>query len=242
MVDFNPLSDTQIRETYAMISGYHEKFLKAYGVSLPKLLDGKMHFTKDALTLVYLAYGYPKTRAVSKIELTKFIQSFYPDVPDVQQARHLGAQKGWWIVSGSRDNIVLKVKPSHYQLYSLEQPYPSFHGHRGSATDDWDEIKAKYGYRCATCGSQEGKPHLHWPAIKTKLQKAHMDPKKPLVEGNIIPQCQQCNRGDRNRWIYDERGRVLRPANASVIKKCDAETKQAIYRQLFKEYKGKKPK
>lgn len=53
-----------------------------------------------------LTYDYPKTRKVSKEELTRFIRSHYPDTNDVQQARHLGAQAGWWIVAGGRDNIV----------------------------------------------------------------------------------------------------------------------------------------
>ncbi len=36
-----------------------------------------------------------------------------------------------------------------------------------------------------------------------------MNPSKPLEEGNIIPQCQICNRPDRNKWIFDKTGRVI---------------------------------
>ncbi|MDP2939480.1 MAG: hypothetical protein Q8O13_05340 [Candidatus Omnitrophota bacterium] len=68
-----------------------------------------------------------------------------------------------------------------------------------------------------------------------------MDPNKPLVAGNIIPQCQKCNRDDRNRWIYDDKGRVIKLANPQVIKSCDREVKKAVYRILFHEFKGKKP-
>ena len=64
---------------------------------LNEYLKKKGKYTKDALTLVYLAQGYPDTKVISKKELTEFIQKFYPDVLDVQQARHLGAQKGWFI-------------------------------------------------------------------------------------------------------------------------------------------------
>ena len=154
----------------------------------------------------------------------------------------MGAQGGWWIVSGGRDNIVLNIKRGFYQLYTLEQPYPSFKkGHRIVDTEDWGEIKEKYNSRCATCGSQEGKPHFHWPATKTILQKAHMDPNKPLIAGNIIPQCQKCNRGDRNRWVYDDKGRVIKLANPQVIKSCSSEVKEAVYRILFNEFEGKNP-
>lgn len=141
------------------------------------------------------------------------MREFYPDVPDVQQPRHLGAQDGWWIAAGARDNIVVDLKRGHYQLYTLERPYPAFRkGHRLSDTSSWREIKARYGYRCATCGSIEGEPHFHWPGTKTKLQKAHKDLNKPLRGGNIIPQCQKCNRADRSRWVYDDKGRVVKLA------------------------------
>ncbi|MDD5528105.1 MAG: hypothetical protein PHO56_03995 [Patescibacteria group bacterium] len=242
MLDSLILNKKSIENIYQTVFEYHKKYLKKFGVKLPKLYDLKGGFTKDGLVLVYLAYDYPKTRIVSKEELTKFVRSYYPNTNDVQQARHLGAQAGWWIVAGGRDNIVLKVKRGSYQLYTLEQPYPSFKkGRRISKTDNWEKIKEKYNFRCATCGSSEGKPHFHWPATKTILQKSHMDPNKPLVAGNIIPQCQKCNRGDRNRWIYDDKGRVIKLANPQVIKACDKDVRKAAYRILFNEFKGINP-
>ena len=209
---------------------------------MPKLYGSKGNFTKDALVLIYLTYDYPNTRKVSKEELTRFVRSYYPNTNDVQQARHLGAQAGWWIVAGGRDNIVLKIGRGSYQLYTLEQPYPGFKkGHRISETDSWDEIKEKYNFRCATCGSQENKPHLHWPATRTILQKAHMDPNKPLVAGNIIPQCQKCNRGDRNRWVYDDKGRVIKLADANFVRNFDKDAREKIYKILYNEFNGKNP-
>ncbi len=242
MLDSLILSENSIISIYKNISDYHDKYLKQYGVKLPNLYNSEGKFTKDSLVLVYLAYGYPKTRNVTKEELTKFIRSFYPDTNDVQQARHLGAQSGWWIVAGGRDNIVLNIKRGTYQLYTLEQPYPGFKkGHRIAQIDNWEEIKQKYNYRCATCGSQEGKPHFHWPATKTVLQKAHLDPNKPLVAGNIIPQCQKCNRADRNRWVYDDKGRVIKLADANFVKNFDVEVRRKIYKILYKEFGGRDP-
>lgn len=240
MPNYVKLTLRDIRRIYKMLKNYYDRYLKRFGVRLPKLSNNK-GFTKDVLVLIYLASGYPKTRKVSKTELTQFIRSFYPEVNDVQQARHLGAQKGWWIVAGGRDNIVFKLQRGYYQLYSLEEPYPAFHGHRISDANTWEKLKAQYKYRCVTCGSEEGKPHLHWPATKSKLQKAHMDPNKPLKPGNIIPQCQKCNRGDRNRWVYDERGRVIKLAKPSVIKSSDKKVRWQVYKILYKEFKGKNP-
>ncbi|MGC8927774.1 MAG: DNA methyltransferase [Myxococcota bacterium] len=175
------------------------------------MTDTKGNYTKDALVLVYLAQDYPDTKKVSKEELTQFIRQYYPDVPDVQQARHLGAQKGWFIAAGGRDNRDVFLTRGEYQLVSLEKPYPAFHGHRVEETEDREELKRQYGYRCATCGSKEGEPHIHWPNTKTRLQKAHMDPNKPLARGNTIPQCEKCNRADRNNWVYSEDAIVLDP-------------------------------
>ncbi|MDP2940471.1 MAG: hypothetical protein Q8O13_10460 [Candidatus Omnitrophota bacterium] len=137
MLDSLILNKKSIENIYKTVKDFHGKYLKRYGVKLPKLYDKKGDFTKDALVLVYLAYDYPKTRKVTKEELTKFIRSYYPDTNDVQQARHLGAQSGWWIVSGGRDNIVLNIQRGSYQLYTLEEPYPSFKkGHRIAETGD----------------------------------------------------------------------------------------------------------
>src|SRR3989338_11469997 len=108
MLDSLTLNKKSIESIYKTISEFHKKYLKKFGVKLPELYDKNGNFTKNALVLVYLAYDYPKTRKVSKEELTKFVRSYYPNTNDVQQARHLGAQAGWWIVAGGRDNIVLK--------------------------------------------------------------------------------------------------------------------------------------
>lgn len=238
MLDSLILNDNSICELYDILTKFHEKHLKDLGVKLPKLKN-KGKFTKDALVLTYLSYGYPETRKVTKEELTAFIRTYYPDVNDVQQARHLGAQKGWWIVAGGRDNIVLKVERGSYQLHTLEAPYPGFNNkHRLTNIGSWEDIKKEYNFRCATCGSQENKPHFHWHATKTKLEKGHMDPNRPLETGNIIPQCQKCNRADRNRWVYDEKGRVIKLADANFVKNFDKDVREKIYKILKYEFEN----
>jgi hypothetical protein len=159
----NNLSNSEIETIYNMISYYHKNFLEKYGVKLPKLINAKGNYTKDALVLVYLAQDYPDTKKISKEKLTQFIRQYYPNVADVQQARHLGAQKGWFIAAGGRDNRDVILARGEYQLISLEKPYPAFHGHRIEDTEEWEELKRQYGYRCATCGSKEGEPNIHWP-------------------------------------------------------------------------------
>jgi len=234
------LSTGVIKITYKIITDYHHRYLKSQGVKLPKLKI-ECKYTRDALILVYLAQNYPQTRAVSKSELTQFIRAYYPDTNDVQQARHLGAQKGWFIAAGGRDNRDVNLGRGDYQLVTLEKKYPAFHGHRIEKADDWKSLKAEYGYRCITCGSKEGRYHIHYPNTITKLQRAHKDPNKPLIHGNVIPQCGKCNRADRNNWVYDERGRVIKLANPKVIKRSDREIKWQVYKILYQEFEGVNP-
>lgn len=210
------MSETEILHTYTIIAQYYEKYLKQHGVKPISLKSKNGAYTKDALVLVRLAKGYPNTETLSKQELTEFIRIFYPDVVDVQQARHLSKQRGYYIISGTRGDIGQNIKAGHYKLVDLQTPYPSFKPDRRSGIDsgDFESLKKEYDYRCATCGSIEGKPHNIRKNEITQLQEGHINPAKPLKIGNIIPQCQVCNRPDRDRWIYDNTGRVIAVADS----------------------------
>lgn len=235
------MDEKQINEIYGLICQYHKQYLKQSGVALPRLFNkSNGEYTKDALVLIYLAVNYPNTNVVTKDELTRFIQKYYPNTNDVQQARHLAAQKGWYILSGTRKDPGLN--PGEYKLKTLEQYYPGFTKERRVFSEDddyFESLKKTYGYCCATCGSIEGKPHRYWKNTITVLQKGHMDPSKPLEDGNIIPQCEKCNRADRNNWIYDAKGRVISIANPKVIDNCSLEVKREIFNRLEKQLKDK---
>lgn len=236
------MKNEEIVATYKILQEYHNKFLKKRGVVLPNLKRGD-DFTKDALVLVFLARNYPNTSVVTKNELTQFIRQYYKDTNDVQQARHLAAQKGWYIISGTRgDNNSLELNSGEYKLISLEESYPDFTKERREYKEDGDyfeSLKKQYGYCCATCGSEEGKPHKHWENTITVLQRGHMNPLKPLEEGNIIPQCDKCNRADRNYWVYDKKGRVIAIANEKVIDKCSLSIQKKIYERLKTKFENK---
>lgn len=210
------MNEKEILETFKLIQEYYEIYLKVYEVKAINLQDKSGKFSKDALVLIYLAQNYPNTRAISKAELTEFIRAFYPKVSDVQQARHLSKQKGYYIISGTRGDMNEKIPAGFYKLISLQKPYPSFKSDRrkGIVSTDFEELKKTYDYKCATCESVEGKAHNIRKNERVKLQMGHIDPAKPLIFGNIIPQCQVCNRPDRDRWIYDKTGRVIEIADS----------------------------
>lgn len=238
------LTDSEIESAYEELKESHKTHLEVFGVKLPRLKTGDK-FTKYALVLIYL---YKKiNKKVSKTELTKFIKKYYPDINDVQQARHLGAQMGWHILSGTRGDIEAKklgTSSGEYQLISLESHYPNFTKMRRETNvseDAWEELKKHYKFRCATCGSKEGEPNFHYPSSITKLQKGHMNPNKPLTIDNIITQCDKCNRPDRNYFEYDKKGRVIKIADPKFILKSDKKIQKEAYEFLKLKYeKGNK--
>lgn len=173
---------------------------------LPKL-KLKNNYIKDSLVLLYLYFNINKE--VSKKNLTDFIKSYYPDVNDVQQARHLSKQKGWWILSGTRGENISK---NCYKLISVKEKHPDFKFHRKENIkfNDWKEVKNHYHNRCITCGSEDGKPNLQNKETITKLQKGHKNPKLDLTLDNIIPQCQCCNLSYKDKFIFDNNGRIIK--------------------------------
>lgn len=240
------LTDKQLQKKYESIKKYHKEYLEKEGVHLPNLKRAKK-YTVRALVLIRLCEGYPNTSPVTKNELSSFVHQYVKDASgDVQAGRMLGKQSGWYIVTGTRgDADDHKVPRGSYKLISLEEAYPRFIPERRGVTVDeefWIELKKSYNNSCACCGSKENKPHRYNPEIKrTKLQQGHKNPNLPLTVDNIIPQCECCNRPDRNNWIYNDEGRVVGIAKASIVDKCSDEIKKEIYATLYKHFLGKNP-
>jgi hypothetical protein len=216
------MSEGRIYDNFETLKEYHGKYLFNLGITLPKLKKSNNQYVKKSLVLAYLVDGYPNTKEVTKSELTAFIKQFYPDITDVQQARHLGRQDGWNILSGRRGDITKEIiARDSYKLVSLKNGYLDSNIHRKSvvADDDWVKLKQEYNYRCCSCGSKEGAVNYVNRSVRTQLQKGHMNPTMELVKGNIIPQCQECNRGDKNHWIYNERGRVVGLSDEELLRR-----------------------
>lgn len=175
--------------------------------------------TKNALVLIALYVAFKKGLYwVPKNALNKLTKG-----NDSQQARHLKRQGFPTINSDSwTEQTGLPKPPEGAFSYALLGTYvlePAPHRKKGLNTDDFEKIKRAYKYRCATCGAEEGKEHYNpYYATKeiVKLQKGHMNPHKPPA-GNIIPQCQFCNRAYRNWWVFDRNGRVIGIADWSRV-------------------------
>ena len=229
------IKDSDLVKYYNELGEYHENFLKEHGVKMPKLKKNG-EYTKNALVLIYLYVFFKKP--VSKEELTDFLLEYGLKSNDMQQARHLGQQHGWYIITGQRGDKECEeynVKPGEYALISVEEYYPNFTNLKRKddlTKDEWESIKKHYNYRCATCGSIEGKPNIHYPNMITQLQKGHMDPNKPLTANNIIPQCELCNRQDRNNFVYNNKGRVIKIANPRFVLRSNKKVKEDMLELL----------
>ncbi|AEV17314.1 hypothetical protein TCCBUS3UF1_p170 (plasmid) [Thermus sp. CCB_US3_UF1] len=136
---------------------------------------------------------------------------------DCQFPRHARRNYGIKILSSRSKKNVLGIYPPQgkgyfYALESLKLDEISPYRHVGILEEDFERLKAQYRNRCATCGAEEGKPHYNPYYNQNEtiyLQKGHMNPRKPLEPGNIIPQCQFCNRAYRNWLVFDKNGRTV---------------------------------
>lgn len=225
----------EIEKLYNTILNEYKYNLKEYNVKMPNLYSGGK-FTISALVLVYLYFKIGKI--VSKQELTDYLRTMGYDVNDVQQARHLAQQYGWYILSGTRKDYEcesLGIKSGEYMLKTIKEPYPSYKKMKRTEilnANSWDELKKIYNYRCATCGSKEGEPNYLYPASITTLQQGHKDPSKSLTIDNTIPQCPFCNRASRNYFVFDNKGRVEKIYDPHFILRSDKDI-QFIMLQLL---------
>jgi hypothetical protein len=177
--------------SYEYIKTESKKMREDFGISLP---------SKSSQAGLALVFMYNEKRPVSKKELTDFLNTCGIKSNDIQIGRHL-KYKGWFVENYTK---------GFYTLVSIKEPHPNFikNKRKESKNLNWDDIKKEYSYKCATCGCKEGEIHRYY-SRKVNLQKGHKNPSKPLTQDNIIPQCQFCNRQDKDRWIYDSNGRVV---------------------------------
>ena len=236
------ISREEINGLYNEIKLKWEKNLKRLGVKLPRLKQGG-NFTKSALILIYL---YKKIKQpVSKKELTSFIRSFYDNTNDVQQGRHLANVSGFFIISGTRKDVCYRgheLKSGQYMLINLKETFPNFRKEKREnnlSEKNWEGLKKHYNFQCVTCGSKEGERNIHYPSSITHLQKGHMNPSKSLSLNNIIPQCEKCNRADRNFFIYNKKGRIIALASPKFVLRGSEKLQKQILGILTKKFNKK---
>ena len=220
------MSPEEIDRWWSIVEQEYNTHLKQYHVELPR------KGSSGALWLVFLKKNEGKL--VHKDTISAFVNSVNQKSGKDQQVRHL-ASKGWYVLNkGDKLPKEEKIVQSGYHLLvTTESPKPSFlfkslkRAGRISA-QNFDQLKITYDNRCATCGSQEGKPHFLDPSKRTSLQQGHMNPHKALTLENSIPQCQLCNQVYQDDYVFDVKGRVIAVASAKPVLKADKEVIKEI--------------
>lgn len=170
------------------------------GIKLPK------QNTQKSETLLYFFNNVNKILKKSDIEREVCLSLNIP-TKDIQDVRHLSKQNGFNILQGGEEFRGVVLKRGEYCFLGFNEPNKYWSFSRRSCDVDFDELKKKYNYSCATCGAKENTKH-RYTNQKVTLERGHMNPNKELTIDNIIPQCEYCNTRYKNKFIFDELGGV----------------------------------
>ncbi len=159
-------------------------------------------------------------------------------VRDPQILRHMSNIMGY--NARSRSGLMpdgTKVKHGEYALVNMTETAPGWKGHRKNLLQkgNWADIKAAYDHRCVCCGSREGQANHRKPGTMTVLEQGHMDPNLPLGPGNIIPQCQVCNKPYRDNVVFTSEGYVWALGNTVLVERSSPDVKLAILQLLLQD-------
>ncbi len=224
------MSPKEIAGWYEKLKKEHSIYLAKYGVKFPK------KNTTKALWLIFLRKY--QGRPIHKDTISSFVETVLPKAGKDQQVRHLAAD-GWYVLNRG-DKVPKKsntVASGYHMLITIESPKPTFlfkslKRAGRLAAKDFEQLKAVYDFRCATCGSQEGKPNFLEPDKRTALQQGHMNPNKSLTLENSIPQCQVCNGVYKDDYVFDAKGRVVAVASSRPVLKADKNVQEDIRKAL----------
>jgi len=217
----------------------YDKFYSEWEANLKQLGVTKPPMFGTNTSMIYL-YAYCHIgHAFNGKDALEFASNILnKKVTDAQSLRHMSNVNGY--NARSRNGAMpdgTKLKPSYYALLDMNLTAPDWKNNRAVAvtTGNWDAVKHHYKFRCACCGSEENKPNNRKRGTITVLEKGHMDPEKPLEAGNIIPQCQICNKPYRDNVVFDANGYVWSIANTVFLERSSEKVKQACFKYL-KEY------
>lgn len=226
----NNYTTDHVQKIYDLLVNEHKIHLSQHGVKMPRLKTGG-NFNHRALQLVYLRMHLKSL--VHKNAISDFVRQFSPSAAGDQQPRHL-AYDGWDVrLSGkARDSHDGIPVPNGYNvLASVEAPKVDFITKRLKrrgrvSASGWAALQAVYENKCATCGD----------FCPGKLEKGHMDPRKPLEIANIIPMCGGCNNAAGDKVVFNEDGRVVALASPALVMASDDQVQYDTYLKLAQRF------
>ncbi|MCE2402479.1 hypothetical protein J4G08_16545 [Candidatus Poribacteria bacterium] len=204
----------------------YAQHLKQHEVKIPKVKK----YNQIAKSIWLAVLHYYKGEEIHKDDISKVCQRDKPGLGGYQQVRHL-KRDGWHLTSDGKGNHLLdpyKPSPEWETLKKQKE------GILNAKT--FEDIKAAYDMRCATCGTKEGEASHRYGEDKVKLQRGHKDPSKPITKDNIIPQYQFCNRAYRGDYVFDDKGRVSAIADVRPVRKASETVQQKVFEWLKKRF------
>lgn len=246
---------SELRTIHKKIVNSYNTYLRNYDVkALWKKIDRSIDELSDEEFINYLdtkelqlIFLYKHIHCfVHKDIVSDFVRKYKPRAALDQQVRHLGTQDHWFVLNkGSKVPDTDENVPSSYNyLVSIETPNPKVVSEALKragriAAKNFEELKATYDNRCATCGVEEGKKDTRNGLI-VSLQRGHMDPRKALTLDNTIPQCQYCNQQYLDYFCFNEYGRVVAVNNPRILLRSPKDIQDEMIEILLAERKSKK--
>ena len=226
-----PITEADAKKVYDQFCADWSANLEKLGVSKPPEWGGSASML---FAYAYACMGQPFKAS----DALDWANNLGNPVRDPQILRHMSNIMGY--NARSRSGLMpdgTKVKHGEYALVNMTETAPGWKGHRKNLLQkgDWTSIKQAYDHRCVCCGSQEGRPNHKKPGTMTVLEQGHMDPNLPLGPGNIIPQCQVCNKPYRDNVVFTSEGYVWALGNTTLVERSDRDVQLAILEYLLKD-------
>ncbi len=214
-------SPNELQAAWEEIQEIHTEYLLPHGVRIPNVV----HYTENAKAIWLAALHYFDGQVVDKNTVSTICQRDRPDLQHDQQVRHL-KRDGWNLIGRGKHKLD-PYKPSTEWINDKVRRENRLNA------NDFNDLKAAYGNRCATCGAREGRPDPRYGDDLVELQQGHMNPEKNLTLQNAIPQCQFCNRAYRGDFAFDDKGRVRAVADIGPVKRTSDSVKRKIHNWLM---------
>lgn len=224
-------SAEKLQEAWENLQKIHKRYLDMHGVIIPDAVRYSENNKAAWLAILW----YYQDQEVDKNKISRIVMRDIEDAGADQQVRHL-KRDGWDIGKKRGVHCLNPYRPSHeFEIASAQRRARLEAG-------DFDDIKKAFGYCCATCGANEGRPDPRYGGENVILQSGHMDPSKPGNDKmNIIPQCQFCNRTYKADYVFDEKGRVHAVADVPPVRRASRPVQQKIFEWLKDHLKFNKP-
>lgn len=221
-------SKQDLQKAWEDLQKIYEKYLLKHNVSIPRAKK----YNENAKA-VWLATLWYYKKEVHKDVISEVVRRDMENAATDQQVRHL-KRDGWDIGNKPGVHCLNPYEPSA-EFATMDRQR-----RMRLEANNFDDLKEVFGYRCASCGAEEGKANPRYGNDIVKLQQGHIDPAGAGNDmDNIIPQCQFCNRAYKDDFTFDKKGRVRAVASYQPVRRARENVQKTILKKLIEKFGGK---